>query len=187
MQASKALLRCSWVKDLIEKAAEVAAHPLDGPTAIISAILDLSACPEQAPAAYSDMCYVDSLEAAVALEGWAASIWDTPEGRAAQKERDQAADQSSTQAQREADEAAQQDADAEAAHRDAEAIAAQFELEADAAEAQSQPDVAAISERSHDQLSAASQSQQEFGALFESQAHFEADVHLEFEQAQHAC
>ena len=187
VQASKALLRCSWVKDLIEKAAEVAAHPLDGPTAIITAILDLSTHPEQAPAAYADMCYVNSPESAVDLESWAASVWDTPEGKAAQKERDQAANQSSTQAQQEADEAAQQEADAEAAHRAAEAIAAQCDLETDAAETQSHPDAAASSEPSRDQRSAASQGQQEFAALFEGHAQLEADVQMEFEQGQHAC
>ena len=186
MQASKALLRCSWVKDLIENAAEVVAHPLDGPTAVISAILDLSADPEQAPAAYSDMCYANSPESATDLESWAASMWGTPEGRAAQKERDQAASQSSTQAQQEADKAAQQEADAEAAHRAAESIAAQCEHETDAAEAQSQPEAAASSECSHDHLSSASQGQQEFAALFEGQAQFWADIQMDLQQAQHA-
>lgn len=79
LQASQALLRCSRVKDMVEKAAEVLSDVLERPVAFSSVALDLSMDSTKAPAAYQNMCFVRSHETSAYLRNWVIQQQQTPE------------------------------------------------------------------------------------------------------------
>lgn len=101
VQASKALLRGIWVKDLVDTAAEILTNPLERPQAVANIILDLSQHASTAPAYYlGTCCWVKSSQAADTLQDWVAQQLKAPE---AHKKREDLRDQAQQKAAEEAE------------------------------------------------------------------------------------
>ena len=102
VQASKALLQCSAVKDLIATAADTILHPIHRTQAMASILLDLSQDPEKAPAAYQEYCVINSEEAANSLCAWIEEELELPDAAKAQADIDAKAE-AKAEVQRQAD------------------------------------------------------------------------------------
>lgn len=102
VQASKALLQCSAVKDLIGTAADTILHPIHRPQAMASILLDLNQDPEKAPAAYQEYCVINSEEDANSLCAWVEELLELPDAAKAQADIDAKAE-AKAEVQRQAD------------------------------------------------------------------------------------
>lgn len=86
-QASVALVTCSWVSSLLDKAAQILTDPVDRLAAHYSLILDLSMDPATCPAAYAGMGWVQCEDEKACLRNWLIQEQSAPEAAARLQQR----------------------------------------------------------------------------------------------------